>query len=818
MGGWMQDIGTALRGVRRRPAFSAGVAVTLGLGIGATTTIYSVVDAVLVSPLPFSDAARLASVGATFPTREWADAEGGRQHLAGIGMLNLRDYVERNRSFEALAGIEMTNVLLRDEGMGPELATAARVDDEFFEMFDISPALGRGFLPEEHSVASGPVVILSHGAWQRRFGGDPDVVGRALGTEGAAPTVVGILPRDIELPEAVFRVAPDFWLPLVPDHPRYADRGMRSLYVTGRLRPDTDVEEARAEARAIAGEIATEHPDGNVYPDGSHFGIGVNGLKTQTIGSAAGPLAILLGAAGLLLALASMNAATLLLARSLDRVRELGVRRALGAGRGRVVRLLLTEAGVLALAGGMVGVVLAYVGVELFVDVAPSFVPRVDEIALDGRVLAVAVLTSLGAGLAAGIAPAVRLTRGAGRGLDGARGEVSEPVSRLRALLVGSQVAVAVVLVSGAVLLSSSFLRIVSTDPGFDPDGLVTMRVDLKRPGAPPDEASWQGWDGALAALASVPGVESVAGATDLPFQSPSWAPRLLLPGDPPDMWREGIAGYAVTPGYFETMDARIVAGRGIRAEDGPTSTRVALVNEAFVREVLSGVEPLGLTMRWREDDSTTELRVVGVVGDMVQSRTEEGYLPAVYVPHTQSDWPFVHAAIRSRLPPEVMVPELRAALARFSPAVPPRGVGTLEDRMTATRADPWFQTVLALAFAVVALSLASLGLYGSVSHAVGRRRREIGIRMTLGARGSGVVRLVMAQGMRVVAGGLLVGLLSTVAVNRLLEAFLFGVAPDDPALLLASTAILAAVTAVASAVPARRATSVDPVQVLRSD
>lgn len=819
MGGWLQDLGFATRGLVRRPRFTAGVAVTLGLGIGATTTIFSVVDAVLLRPLHFQDASRLAVVGTTFPTREWTDRSSDLQHLAGMAMMNYMDYAERSRSFDRLSGIEMTNVLLPDDGRGPELVPSARVGPAFFEIFSVRPAVGRTFVADEFSVEAPDVLMISYGAWQRRFAGDPTVVGRSLDKVGVPATIVGVLPADFTGPEAIFGSTPDFWLPLEPDHGRYADRGMRSLYVVGRLAPGAEIEAARGEARTIAGELAAEFPDGNVYPDGSHFGIGVNGLRAQTVGTAARPLRVYLGAAGLLLALAAMNAATLLLARAFDRLRELGVRMALGAGRGRVVRLLLTEAGLLACVGGVVGIALAFAGVGLFLRYAPSSIPRVSEVAVDARVLAVAVVLSLGAGLAAGLLPAIRLSGPEiSRRLRGAGVAGGEPASRLWSVLVGAQITIAIMLLSGAGLLFSSFVRIVTVEPGFEPDGLITMGVPLKRPGAPPGEEAWQAWDAVLEELAAVPGVESVAGTTNPPFQAPFWAPRLLLPQDPVDAWREGIAGYAISPGYLETIGATLVSGRNVRRLDGPAADRVALVNEAFVRTQLLGADPIGVVLRQVEEADEVDLRIVGVVGDMVQTRAEEGWLPAVYVPYTQVDWPEVQAVVRTELPPEVIVPELRAAVARFSPLLPPRDVGTMHERMTRTRTTPRFQTLLMGAFALVALLLASLGLYGSLAHAVGRRRRELGVRMALGARQLGVIRLVVTHGMGVVAVGLGLGLLGTLAANRTLAGFLFGVEPNDPWTLLGAVLVLFLVSILACVAPARKATAVDPVEVLRAD
>lgn len=819
MRGWVHDVRIAARSLKRRPGFAVAVAVTLGLGVGATTAIFSVVDAVVLRPLAYDEAGRLAAVGATFPTREWADEEAGLQHLAGINLRNFRDFAARTRSFSALAAVEATNALFPDQGSGPELVPAARVSYDFFDLMDASPTLGRMFVPDEFRAGADGVVLLTHGAWQRRFAADPDIVGRPLGAAGSSAIVVGVLPRTFEPPEAFFATPPEVWMPLVADHPRYESRGMRSLYVVGRLAPGVDIEHARDEARAIATTIAADHPDGNVYPDGSHFGIGVNSLHAETVGTAGRTLNIWVGAATLLLLLSGLNAASLLLVRAMDRTRELGVRVALGAGRRRVVRLMLTEASLLALTGAAIGVALAYAGVDLFVRFAPPEIPRVDGVAVDARVLGVAVALSLGAGLAAGLTPLFRLRRGVPWARPGGTGRtVAEGRSRARSILVSGQLAVAMLLLTGAGLLTNSFLRIMAVDPGFEPEGLVTLNIGLKRPGAPDGEESWQAWDAALRELRSVPGVDAVAGTTNPPFQAPFWAPRIILPGDPPGLRREGIAGYAVTPNYLETVGTGLVAGRGIEPLDGPDSEPVMLVNEAFVRTVLGGEDPIGLVVRQSEGDARAPIRIVGVVRDVVQASADEGARPAVYLPYTQTDWPLVQAVVRSSRSPDVLIPELRKAVARFSPIVPPRDVRTMRQRMSDTRVGPRFQALLVGAFAMVALLLATSGLYASLAHAVGRRRRELGVRMALGAPRGGVLRMILREGLTLAGAGVVVGLIGGWWGTRLLTGFLYGVAPHDVTTLLAVSVTLLAVAVLACLNPARRATAVDPVEVLRAE
>ena len=828
-----KDLTFAARSLRRRPGFSLGVALTLGLGIGATTTIYAVVDGVMLRPLPYDEPSTLVAVGALLPTQEWTDRSADLQNLVPISQPNYQDFRKRSRSFETMAVIEKFDVFLADTGNGPDMLAGARVSPELFDILGVSPALGRTFFPDEYSVASADVVMLTYGAWQRHYGGNPGVLGRPTERHTPPLIIVGILPRDFRPPEAFFpsAEAPDFYRPFQSDR-RQSDRhGFRTLSVLGRLSRDASVEQARAEAERIAADLAVEFPDDNGRPDGSHLGIGMNDLHAQTVGTTGRALGLFLGAAALLLLLAAMNAATLLLSRSLDRTRVFGVRMALGAGRGRVVRLLVSEAAILSVFGGVLGVLVAYGGVSVFLRYAPSFIPRLSTVAVDARVLAVAAAVSLGTGIVAVLLPALRLTRrGPGEGLRGSGKTVSEPASGLRSALVGGQMAVAVILLSGAGLLFGSFVRISAVDLGFAAEGLITMTENIDRLAdvievtAPPDaprpsfSGAWQIWDLVLDELRAVPGVESVAGATNVPFQSPSWAPRLLLPGDAPETLREGIAGYAITPGYFETMGTTLLQGRTFERLDGPGSESVALVNESFVRTQLGGDDPVGMTVRRSAGDEEIAMRIVGVVENVVQTRAEDGPQPALYVPYTQYRGGVLQAVVRTTLPADVIIPELRRAAGRFNPMVPPQDLLPQQDRMSATPTTPRFLALLIGAFALVALLLAAAGLYGSLTHSVGRRQRELAVRMALGADRAAVLGMVLGQGMRVSVAGLALGMIATLFLTRVLAGLLYGVEPNDPATLLSVGGVLALVSVVACLAPARRATAVDPVRVLKTE
>jgi len=829
----MAELITGARSLSRRPGLAVGTVLTIALGIGATTTIYSIVDGVVLRPLPYDDPGRLVVIGAVAQGAS-ADAETGLQDLTRVSFPALSALRDRARSFETMAGMMPYRYQESDQNGFQVFIPAARVTGEVFPMLGVAPALGRMFTPDElvfTSMMPAPVVIISHGYWQRRYGGDPAVLGRtleAVGTlDGARPTIVGVLPEGFEPPESFFprgEIYAPLALPWTADltaQPRVAV----GLHGLGRLAPGATVEEARAEAAMISRELATAATAMRLPGDVNRV-IGVNGLHADTIGTAARTLWVFLAAAGLLLLLTALNAATLLLARALDRRQELSVRVALGAGRGRVVRLLLGEAGLLAVAGGAIGVLFAYAGVGAFLRFAPPALPRLSAVAVDVRVLVVALAATIATGIAAGLVPAFGfLRRNAWEGLQAGARTVSDPASRVRTVLVGAQLALAMVLLCGAGLLFTSFMRIRSADPGFEPRGLIVMSeapVGMIR-GANVG-AFYRRWDPVLAGQAAVPGVLSVAGASGVPFQAPTWAPRILLPGDEPEVVREGIAGYAVTPGYLETMGIDLVTGRAFGAEDGPDAEKVVLVNEAFVRTQLGGVDALG--MIFTRDDEVGDIarepipmRIVGVVENVVQTRAEDGPRPAVYLPYTQAPvYPLVQwwPVIRTNRAAEEMIPELRASLTgtQFTP----ENVSTMADRVGVTQITPRFQSMLIGTFSLVALLLAAAGLHGSLAHTVQRRQRELGVRMALGADRSSVLRMVMWQGMRLTAIGLALGLLGSLAMSRVLASFLFDMQPWDPPTLLGMAVILLLVCAAACFAPARRATAVDPVKVLQAE
>lgn len=822
----VRDLGFGTRNLMRRPVLSLGVAVTLGLGIGAATTIYAVVDGVMLRRLPYDEPSTLVTVGSA----SGAFVAPGVQDLGPISLLYYQQLRERARSFEMLSALSTRRLMpLATASGGEEEVPAIEISVELLDLLGASrPALGRGFLPEEYGARQAGVPVTEEGAvmvtfeeWQGRYGGDPSLIGRTIGRirGGRFPAVViGVLPSDFRPLEAFFASAerPGYYFPRAAEG-LPEDRGWETWYVLGRLRPGVSIDQARAEVEHIATDIAREFPDaaGARQRNGAPYRIGLNGLQAQTVGASGQVLGLFLGAAALLLLLATMNAAGLLLARALDRSKEFAVRMALGAGRMRVVRLMLCETGLLAIASGALGVLLAFAGVGAFLRFAPPSIPRLNAVALDTRVLTMAAAISIAAGMAVGLLPALRLTRWGPWGpLQASAPSLAEPTSRVRTVLVAGQMTLAIVLLAGAGLLFNSFVRMQSLDPGIDADRLVTVTAPYKDAASVERLSLPQAWDRILEELRAVPGVQTVAGTTTAPFQTPFWSLRVQLPSDDRDTWRDSIAGYAITPNYLETVGTRLLRGRNFERLDGPRTERVALVNESFVRTHLDGTDPIGTVVRVSEADERA--RIVGVVEDVIQRRAEDGFRPAIYVPYTQYDrTSFVVAVVRTTLPVEALLDELRAASVRLIPGRQPN-VRLMRDLMASTRTSPRFQTLLVGAFALIATALAAVGIYGAMAHFVERRRRELGIRMALGANRRDVVRMIVARGLRLSAGGLAVGLVAALLLGRALGGFLYGVEPHDPATLFVVAVTLALVSAVAALAPARRATRLDPVLVLK--
>ena len=806
------DLRQMWRGLLRRPVYSATVALTLGLGIGATTTIYSVVDAMLVRPLPYRNADRLVVIGNTDPTSEWIEGREGLQRLEGMSLVNFRDLRERVRGLGRTAAIERRNWLSAARDNEPEILDVANVEAGFFELLSVTPALGR--VPRDGDQGGPPSgqwgTIISYEGWQRRFGGDSAVIGRQF----RQFTIVGVLPRDFLQPAALVGKDVEFWVHLDPNDRRYTDRRRRDVKVLAQLEPGASVARVRRELSAAQSQVTAEHPAANTSPDGSSLGAGINALRDATVGAGARPVLIFLGAALMLLILAGVNAANLIIVRGLERDGELSLRRALGAARGRLALGLVAESVTLALLGGVIGLSIAAAGVTAFRRFGPEGLPRMSEVAVNPRIVVAGAILSTVVGILVGVIPAIR-SSGADllSNLRASLTAFSARGTRLRTSLAATQLALALVLGIGASLLFRSFVQLRTERIGFEPSGLVAFTVAFK------NARWWETWDQVTAALERLPGVTAVAGASNLPFESPGTLLRVSAAERTRDAAVAGVAGYAVSPSFFQTAKIPILRGRSFDASDRPASRPVAIVNERFVRTTFGHRDPIGRILRLSGDNGVegTDLEIVGVVGDVVQARVEDGMLPAVYRPYTQTPAP-MSVLVASHRDVASLTPEIRRALVESGLwSAPLVGFSSMHDRIGRSFSAQRFQLLLIGMFAGVALLLAGVGLYGTLTFAVRSRTRELGIRMAMGATQRQIVDLVLRQGLRVLAVGLGVGLVAALGLTRLLQGFLYRVSPIDPLAFLGAMVVVVVVVLTAALRPAGRAARVDPVASMRA-
>lgn len=807
MGGVAKDLRYGLRTLVRSPAFTMVAVLTLAVGIGVTTAIYTVVDSVLFRSLPFPEPDELVWVwgGPLDPVN--------RSARSWTSYPDYRDYVERERSFEELAAFRSPRVILSARGEAPTREPAARVTANLFSTVRVEAALGRTFTRQEDRIGGPPAVVLSHAVFSERFGEDPGLVGRSVTIDGTPHTVVGIMPPGFDFPEGA-----RLWLPARPDVAG-DDRGMHRLILVGRLRDEVDPEAAARDVYAIAESLAEAHPE-----DNADQGAWAEPLLEAYVGDVRATLLILLGSTGVVLFIACLNVANLFLARTATRGGEMGIRSAMGASRGRILRQLLLEGLMVAVAGGALGVGLAQVGLDAILALAPAGVlPRADEVSLDGRVLVVTAALTLGSVLLFALAPALRA---AGRSVGelvkegGRTGESGG--GRLRSLLVIGETALAMALVVSGTLLLRSFGEVTEVEPGFEPGGRLILPVSLPVSRYP--EAEWERVAEFVAELRrrteAVPGVRS-AGLTYAHPLDPSWTTGFHVVGRPePDPAARPEASYRpVTPGYFETAGIRVLRGRDFTASDDGSSPPVVMVNEAFEERFFPEEGAVGRRIRkesWWEGTPRGEWEIVGVVEDVRFAGLERPTPPAFYFPHAQRPMNDMVLMAHVEGDPGPVVPGLRQAVREMDAGLPVQGVRAMKDILSETLARRRFVTVLLGAFGLTALILAGVGLYGVLSYSVSRRSREMGVRLSLGATRGGVVRTVVGQGVALVAVGVVLGLGLALASGRLLESLLFGVGSTDPLTLGGVAAVLLTVAVVASARPALRAARVDPAEALR--
>jgi len=798
----LQDLRFALRQARKNLGFTAAVVITLALGIGANAAIFSIVNAVLLRPLPYKDDGRLVVI-----------LHNGNDPVAPA---NFVDWRAQAHVFERTGAAEYWTANLTGTD-NPDKLWGLHITSDILPMLGVEPLLGRVFLPEEQEPGKEHEVMLSYRLWQERFAGDAHIVGRSLALNGESHTIVGVMPSGFQF-APFWATKAEIWAPLVLAN-RLASRDGNSLRVFARLKSGATLEQAQAEMTVIAARLDKQFP-------GTNRNVEVLALREKVLGNIRPALLVLLGAVGFVLLIACANVGHMLLARATAREREIAVRSALGARRWDLLRQLLVESIVLALAAGVVGVLFAFWGVHALPLLSSSDIPRVQTVAVDGPVLFFALAISIFTGVAFGLVPAWRATainvsdslkeggRGAGEGVRR---------NRLRSLLVGSEFAFAVILLAGAGLMIRTVIALQKVDPGFDPHNVLSMVVGVtgvEQPGA--------FYEQSLQTISALPGVQSVSGINHLPLAGDQWGQSFHVQGRPLEAPGEepGATYRAVFPGYFRTMSIPILRGRDVAMSDDSRETSVVVINDYMARRYWPGEDPIGKRITF--DDTLKDaswLTVVGVVRDTVRHDwasppEEEVFVPYLQVPayldHPSLPFAYVTLVIRTAGDPGALTADIRAALHSLNPNAPVSEIQTMERVVAHATGESRFYLILLGAFAAVALALAGVGIYGVMSHSVSRRKREIGIRMALGAQWQDVLRLVVYQGMILASGGVAAGLVGALALTRLMSGLLYGTRPTDPATFLAVVFLLGAVAAVASYLPARRATKVDPMVALR--
>lgn len=791
----VQDLQYAMRTLRRAPGFALIAIVTLALGIGANTAVFSVVDAVVLRALPYPDAERLTSI-------------------SGSSLGEYSRLRELNRSWSDIAGYRPSSINLSGDGR-PERLDGAVTTPNLFKILGVPAAHGRAFAGDETDAGKFNTVVLSDGLWRRRFGADASIVGKPVMIEGAPYVVLGVMPEGFGFPTRETQL----WIPVRMPPPRSgALWGIGGLSIIGRLRDGVTAAQAQQELRALYGRIRFENP---VWDPGPTYGTQatVRELQQKLVGSTRTMLFLLLSVVAVVLLIACANVANLLLVRASARSQEVAVRMALGGGRGRIIRQLMTESMVLAACGGLGGVMLAWLGVRELTAALPPEIPRITAIAIDGRVLGFTALLVIATGIGFGILPAIRASGTVGGTLRGGSRASTSSHRRLASLLVAAEIAAAVLLVIGATLLVRSATSMQSIDPGFRVSSLVTARITPPRMLFNDSVATVRFYDQVLDRLRALPGVQAVGAANQLPFgRSPIGGLATRIEGQFEDI-RTGTLPTAdhyqvVTPGYMATMQVPIVAGREFTRDDRAGAPDVAIVNESFARKFWPNGDALGKRIGYPWESPW--ITIVGIVKDTrVDSLTESANL-AVFRPFAQASTINMSIAARTSGDPRALSASIRGAIASVDPSVPVSDVETMQSIVIRSAARQRFVTLLLALFAGLALVLGMVGIYGVMSYAVAQRRREIGIRLALGATPSHARRLVLRNALAMTAAGAIVGLICAALASRLLTGLLYGVSATDPLTFAAVPLAFAGVALAASYVPARRATRVDPVGALR--
>ncbi len=794
--------------MRKSTAITTIAVISLALGIGANTVIFSVVNAILLKSLPFNDPDRIVLA--------WGSSSNEGNHRSQVSATDVDDWRNQNSVFEDITTYGGWSATLLGDGE-PERIQGIQVGDGYFSIMKATPMLGRAFLPEEQQDGKDFVIVLGYGLWQRRFSGDPNVVGQTVSLSGRPYTIVGVMPADFQpLPTSLVDPRGDFYRPVAEPHDE-EQRSARHLRSIARLKDGVTVEQAQAEMTAIASRIEQEHSANN-----TGYGVRLVSLSEDTVGGLRPTLLMLFGAVAFVLLIACANVGNLLLARSAARQKEIAIRRALGAARSRLVRQFLTESVLLAMVGGGLGLLLALRGTSIVEALGSQVTPLLTGIKIDSSVLVFTLVASILSGIVFGLAPALHVSNpdlneslkegGRSSGAGASR-------NRLRSALVVSEVAMALVLLICAGLLIKSVLRLRDVSPGFSSENQLTMNITLpsaKYPKAPMWVAAYNQM---IERIESLPGVQS-AGLTSVLPLSGNFDGRALVVEDYPKPRGEEIDVdlYITTPSYLHTMAIPLLKGRALTEQDTENVPQVALINETMARELWPDQNPIGKRIKFPGSERQPQpwRTIVGVMGDVKQYGLDRKDPMQIYLPEAQFPTPFMSLVVRTSVDPKTMIAAVRNEIHAVDKDQAIYNITTLDQLLAGSISLRRFSMILLIIFAGVALMLASVGIYGVISYSVTQRTHEIGIRMALGASRRDIIKLVVGQGMTLTLAGVGVGLAASFALTRVLESLLFAVSETDPTTFILIPATLTIVALGACFVPARRATKVDPMIALR--
>jgi putative ABC transport system permease protein len=798
----LRDLRYALRTLARNPGFTCVSILALALGIGANSAIFTVVNSVLLQPLRFQKPEQLIVV------RE-RNLKGGFPQFS-VSPGNYLDFRDHNHAFSGMAAFGRQGLNLSG-GAEPERLQGARITANFFDVLGRRPALGRSFTDREAQLGSHHVIVISFGLWQRHFSGRPDAIGQTLKLNDELYTVVGVMPSDFDFPSRA-----QIWTPMAMNLENWQQRGGHYLGVIGRLKEGSSLTAAQADLNTIAAVAEQNFPNSNAGWDTT-----LSSLQESVVGRIRPAMLTLAASVGFVLLIACVNLANLLLSRSAARRREFGIRSSLGAGKGRLVRQLLTESVLLACLGAVAGLAFAWSGTRLLVNLSPTILPRASEIVIDGRVLGFTALIAVATGILFGLAPAISLSKTdlASALREGGRGNaLGFRRNRLRSALVVGEVALALVLLSGAGLLMRSFYQLQSIEPGFDSRGVLTFRTNLPGSKYKTDEQQAAFYTRALDRIRALPGVSVAGGAQIFPLAGDDYILSFVQIGKPPVPVgnQPSAAYYAATPGYFSALRIPIKRGRDFDERDTSSAPPVAIISEGMARQFYANEDPVGQHIQVGNGSKAAE--IVGIAGDVRDQTLEVKGRATVYEPAAQVPFGSMYFAVRTKNEPEVLISGIRNAIHSLDPELPVDAIGTVDALVSTSLSQRRFAMVLMAVFASLALVLAMVGIYGVISYAVTQATKEIGIRMALGAQRASVVRMVVGYASLLVTSGLAIGIAASLGVGRMIASQLFEVKPTDPGTYAAVALTLLATGLLSCAIPAFRATRVDPLVALRDE